>query len=130
MHLAQGFGQLLGRRVLEQVAQHTGVQGATQEARPGESGDDDHLARQRVLTDALRQLQSGQARHLDVGDHNIGPLALHALPGLLAVGRGADHVDVRLELEQGRQCAAHHGLVFGEEDADHGGVGRFGMRPR
>jgi hypothetical protein len=68
---------------------------------------------------ALRELDAAQARHLDVGDDEIGLQLLDRASRFLAVRRGADDVDVGLELQERGQRAANHGLIFGEEDADH-----------
>ena len=119
MHLAQRLGQVFGRRVLQQVTADAGIERAAQESGARERGDDDDLDRQRVALDALCEFQPGQPGHLDVGDQHVGLQALQFAPGFLAVGRGAEHLDVGLHRQQGRQRAAHHRLVLGEQDADH-----------
>ena len=80
---------------------------------------DDDLDRQRVALDALRQLQAAQPGHLDVGHQHVGLEALQIAPRRFAVRRRAEHLEVSFHRQQRRQRAAHHGLVFGEEDADH-----------
>ncbi len=69
--------------------------------------------------DALGQFQAGQARHLDVGDQHLRLQPLQLAPRALAVGHRTDDLDVRLHAQQRGQRAADHGLVFGQQDADH-----------
>ena len=44
---------------------------------------------------------------------------LQFAPRALAVGGGAEHLDVGFQPEQRRQRAAHHRLVFGQQHTDH-----------
>jgi hypothetical protein len=43
---------------------------------------------------------------------------LQLAPRAFAIGRGADDIEVRLEVEQGRQRATDHRLVLGDQDAE------------
>src|SRR6185503_8689883 len=119
LHGAQRLGEVLGGRVLVQVAGHARIQRTAQEAGSREGGDDDHLDRQLVALDALRQLQPGEAGHLDVGDQYVGLQPLQLAPCHLAVAGQAQHLDVGFEVEQRRQRTAHHRLVLGQQHADH-----------
>ena len=81
-----------------------------------------------LALDALREFEAGQAGHLDVGDQDVGIEPLQFAPRAFAVGGGAQHFDIALHAQQRGERAAQHCLVFGDEDADHGGVGKAGMR--
>ena len=121
MHFAQGIGQLFGWRILQQVAGHAGFQRAAQEPAARERGDDDHLDRQCVPLDALREFQAGQARHFDIGHQQVGLEPLQFAPRAFTVGRRSHHLDVGFHAEQRGQRATQHRLVFGEEDAQNSG---------
>jgi len=58
--------------------------------------------------------------HLDVRDEDVRFEAADGFEGLAAVGGGGDDGDVSLKFEEGREGAEHHGLIFGEDDADGG----------
>ena len=66
------------------------------------------------------EFEAGHVRHLDVGDEDVGFEAANGFAGLAAVGGGGDDGDVSFELEEGGECAEHHGLIFGEDNADGG----------
>ena len=65
-----------------------------------------------------REFESGHDGHLDVGDENVGGEAGNCVERLAAVGGAGHDGDVGLEFEQGGESAEHHGLVFGEDDAN------------
>src|SRR5688572_2633400 len=123
MHVAQCFGEFLGRRVLEQVTLDAGVERAAQVTLARKRGDDDHLAGQGIRLDALREFDARHAGHFDVGDDDVRSQPPALGQRLHAVSGGAEHFDVALHLQQCAQCAAHHGLVLGEQDADHAATG-------
>ena len=81
-----------------------------------------------MALDALREFKAGQAGHLDVGHQQVGLEPLQLAPGGLAIGGGGDHLDVGFHAEQRGQRTAQHRLILGEDDADHAGADRFGMR--
>ena len=127
MHAAQGFGELSGGSIFQQIARYARIQCAAQKAGSGERGDDDHLAGQFVVAlDALGQFQSRQTGHLDIRYQNVRSTSLQFAPGDLAICRFANYVDIGFQVEQGAQRSAHHGLVFGEDDADHAACIRCG----
>ena len=66
-----------------------------------------------------RELEAGHLRHLDVGEQDVGPFAAHDVERFLAVARAGDDFDVAFDLEQRRQRAEEHGLILGDDDADH-----------
>jgi len=71
--------------------------------------------------DALGQFEPGQARHFDVRDQQIRAQPLQFAPRRFAIGGGADDLDVRLQVQQRRQRAAHHRLILGQQHPDHAG---------
>ena len=83
-----------------------------------------------AIANALRELEAGEARHFDVRDDDVGFVALGECPRLFAIGRAADHVEIRFELEQRRQRTTHHRLIFGEQNADHRGERKSIIRAR
>ncbi len=73
-HAADGVGQPVRRRVLQQVAAGAGIQRAPQVAGPGKRREDHDARRAAAPLQLGGQLESRHARHLDVGDHDVGPL--------------------------------------------------------
>ena len=72
-----------------------------------------------MALDALRQFQSAEPGHFDIGDQHIGLEPLQIAPRRFAIGRSAQHFEIAFHAQQRRQRAAHHRLVFGQQDADH-----------
>ena len=116
LHCAHRSRQLPGGRVLQQVTANPDVQCTPQVAGTGESGQDDHA--HVALDQFCRQLQTGNPRHLDVGEHDVRLQTLGQLQRLGTVPRPTDHLDVLFEVEQRGQCAQHHCLILGDQDAD------------
>src|SRR5690349_2296665 len=64
------------------------------------------------------QLEPSHDGHLDIGDENVWRQAGNGVERVATVsGAGYDR-DVRLEFKQCGEGAEHHGLVFGEDDAN------------
>ena len=59
------------------------------------------------------------ARHLDVEQRDVRALAPRRVEHLVAALDLGHHLDVRLQLEQARERAAHHRLVLGDQHPDH-----------
>ena len=128
MDFAQRFRKIFGRCVFEQITGHAGIQRAAQKTGASEGGHDHHLRRHLVALDALRQLQSGEARHFDIGDQQIGFEPLQFAPRGFAIGGGGEHFDIGFQRQQRRERAAHHCLIFSQQDADHGPLARRAAR--
>ena len=58
-------------------------------------------------------------RHLDVGEEHVGRLARDEIERDASVARSPDDFDVALDLQQRRERAEHHRLIFGDDDANH-----------
>jgi hypothetical protein len=120
-------GQLFGGAVFEEIAACAGVEGASEVAGAGEGGEDDGADVGVVGAEACCELEAGHLGHLDVGDKDVWFEAGYGFDGVAAVGGGGDDGDVGFELEERREGAKHHGLVFGEDDAD-GRTHRVGLK--
>ncbi len=113
----------LGEAVLEQVPVAGGTVG--QEA-DGVLGvvvlreDDDPCAGVTLaqLPGRLDALPLERGGHADVGDDDLGGEGVCARHELVVVGRDADHLEVRLALEQRLDALSHDEVVVGEEDRD------------
>ena len=111
--------ELLGRRVLQEVAAGAGAQGGVHVLVEIERGEHEHLG---VAVVARRDQPSGldavQDRHPDVHEHDVGtgPLAeLDAEPTVLGI---TDDFDVGLRVEDHAEAVAHQRLVVDDRDSD------------
>jgi len=71
-----------------------------------------------LMHDLLEKSDPVHARHLDIEHDHVGPLAFHPLHGEKGVGRGADHFDAGIGIEQAGQYLAHHCRVVHHHDFD------------
>ena len=100
---------------LQQVIEGGPLEGVQREAVEG--GDEDH-DRARPRPKAVQQLKAGQARHLDVEQHDVGrELADHPRAPRRRPERGAHQLHLRLVAEQDLQPAARQRLVVDDQDA-------------
>ena len=120
---ANGFGEFGGGALFEQVAAGAGVECAAQIAGAGEGGEDDDAGAGLGELEVGGEFEAGLLGHFDVGDDDVGREIAGELEGLAAVGGLGDDGDVGLEIEEGGERSAEHGLIFGEEDADRRGGG-------
>ena len=124
MDAAYGVGELCGGTIFQQIAARACVKCAAQIAGAGEGGEDDGAHGGMTGAQAGGKLKPGHDGHLDVGDENVGGEAANGVERIATVGGAGDDRDVGLEFEQSGERAEHHGLVFGEDDADGwGGCG-------
>src|SRR5260370_2519338 len=72
-----------------------------------------------MLTNSHGELETGEPRHLDVGDNDVGAQPLRLGPGAEPVCATTDHLDIILESKKRRQSTAHHRLIFSKQDSDH-----------
>ena len=85
----------------------------------------------RVVEDPAGRLQAVEAGHLDVHQHDVGPPPACEVHRVEAVDRLADHLDVRLRLEDRAEARAHERLVVGDQHGDrHRGDATGRRRPR
>src|ERR1700733_5210572 len=71
-----------------------------------------------VGAEVCGELEAGHLGHLDVCDEDVRFEAGYSFDGVAAVCGGGDDGDVGFELEERGEGAKHHGLIFGEDDAD------------
>src|SRR4051812_22803826 len=116
---ADGAGELLRGVVLEQEAGRALLHGAAQIARPPERGEHQDLALRQGTAQLGGGVEAVGAGHLDVQQRHVGALRERRLEHLVAAGHLGHDLDVGLEREQAGKRAADHGLVLGEQDADH-----------
>jgi hypothetical protein len=123
VHPPDGLGQLGGRRVLEQETACPGRHRRGQVAGPPERRDDDDLPGEPFLAQPPGDLQPVAARHLDVQQRHVRLVPAGHGDRLVAAGGLRHHGDVVLQLQQGDQGLAHHGLVLGDHEAHaHDGI--------
>ena len=75
----------------------------------------------------LDPLVGARRRHADVGEHDVGPVALDGLEQFGEVGAGGDDLDAVLDLQEADDAFAHQQRVFGHDYPD--GHRRRGYRP-
>src|SRR5260370_41934639 len=68
------------------------------------------------------EFEAGELGHLDIGEQNVGQQGASEVERGAAVGGIARDFEIAFSGEQGGERAAHHGLIFGDEDADHTGT--------
>ena len=74
-------------------------------------------------------LDAVESRHPDVHQHHVGAKAARGLDRRQPVFRFADHLDVRLGLEDHAKAGAHQRLVVDDQNADrHQAAGLTGSR--
>ena len=96
---ADGAGQLLAGRVLEQIAERAGLERGKDVVLVAIGGEHDHARLGIARADLAERLDAVHHRHLDVQEDHVGMGPACLLDRLDAVGRPADDLDVRLELE-------------------------------
>ena len=114
---------LVGVGVLEQIAQGAGVQRPDDPLGVGVRRQHEHVG-QLLAHDLAGRRDPVELRHLQVHQDDVGAEPPGQVDGLSAVGRLADHVDVRLAGEQLLQAGPEHRVVVHDQHAD--GVGHRG----
>jgi len=123
MDAADGFGQLGGGAVLEEIAFGSGVESAAEITGAREGGEDDDAGLRVAVADFGCEGEPGHAGHFNVGDEDVGVEFRDGVEGLVPVsGAGADG-DIWLSLKQCGERTEHHGLIFRDGDLDFGGHG-------
>jgi len=115
---ADGLDELLAGGLLEDVAQHAGL-----ERLPGEGGlvlhgEHDDLRSRRLLPDRGDRRQSGPPRHVDVEDQHLGMVAADVPAGRVRVACLRNHLDVGFPLQHQAQGAADDGMVVSKNHRD------------
>jgi hypothetical protein len=85
--LADRGRELFARLILQQITTDPGIHGAPQIPRPSERRHDEHTACKACVANALREVESREPGHLDVGHQDVRHEALDLTPGLETVGR-------------------------------------------
>lgn len=111
-------GEAGGGRVFEQVALDAGIEGSAQVAGTGEGGDDDDARSQLEALDFGGEFEAGHFGHFNVGEQDVGRQLVGEAQGLGAVAGLADDREIVFGFEERGKGSEHHGLIFGENDAD------------
>ena len=110
----------LGFGVLQQVADRARVERADDPVSVREGRERDHVRVRRRRADPAGRLDPVHVGHLEVEERDIGSLGRAALHRLVAVRGDAHELDVVERAEQLLQPGAHHAVVVGDHDPDHG----------
>lgn len=115
-----GAEEFLGFAALAEEAGGTGPQGLHDVVVDFEGGQDDHadMGEAGVLADHAGGREAVRAGHPDVHEDDVGALLPGQSDRLGAVGRLADHLHVRLRVDEHTERAAQQCLVVGEQDTD------------
>jgi hypothetical protein len=123
MDHAHGLDEVVGGHVLEQEAGRTSPQRVDDVLVEVVRRQDQHAGRVAELVEPARRLDAVHARHPDVHEDDVGPQRPHLRQRDLAVGGLADHLDVRLGLQDEAEAGAQQRLVVDQQDADrHDGL--------
>ena len=106
------------RRLLQNVALGARFETAAEEASLAVGGEDQDCAVRHPVHQLLRRLEPVHARHADVHDHDVGPPALCERHRRLAVGRLADHADVRRAAQRKPKSLADDLVVVDDQAGD------------
>ena len=117
-HGADGGEDLGARRAFQQVPLGAGLEGAEDPLVGIERRQHHHLHGRIGGAQAADGLDAVERGHLQIHQHDVRPQ-----PGRLGHGLGAgaglaDHLEIRLRSQHGREPVADHRLVVGQEDAD------------
>lgn len=123
MDPADGFGQLGGGAILEEIAFGSGVEGAAEIAWARECGKDDYAGLGVAVTNLSGQGKPSHTGHFNVSDENVGVEFRDGIEGLVSVGGAGADSDVGLGLKQRSERPEHHGLIFRDDDLDFRGHG-------
>ena len=110
-------GDVLRRRLLEQVAPGPGSQGREDRVVVLAHGQHDDRGRGELGGDPGRGLDPAHAGHAQVHEHDVGAGAARLRDRRLPVGRRADDVDARGVLQRRLQALAENGVVVGDQHA-------------
>jgi hypothetical protein len=114
---ANGRSELFGGDVFEHIAQGSRLQTSLDQLSIIESRQDDHADLGPALDDGTRRANAIQTRHAHIHQHHIGcrSLSLEAFnhgQRFLAIPGHADHLQVRLQLNQLAKALAQQALVI------------------
>ena len=109
---------LPGAGVFGEVTASTGAQGVDDGAVVGVGGEHEYFDAGVVVEEAAGGLDAVAAGHPQVHQHDVWPLLDRERQRLVAVGRGADHLDPGHQGEQGGESFPDHALVVSHQDAD------------
>ena len=109
------------RRLLEDVALGAGLEAPGEQAALAVGREHEHVGLGNLGGDLARGLEPVGAGHPDVHDHDVGTATLGKRDGGLAVGRLADHADVRRSAERQAEPFAHDLMVVDDEAGDFPG---------
>ena len=114
---SHGGADLVGARVLGQVAAGAGAQRAEHARVVGVGGQRDRAGA--AGAQAPDRLDAVHPRHPQVHQHDVRVVLRGQRERLLAVGRGGHQLDAVEQPEQRAEALADDALVVGEQDADH-----------
>src|SRR5580704_9517113 len=118
-HRANGAGQFLARRVLQEIPERPGLERRKDVVLVAVGGEHDHPRLGIARPDLAERFDAVHHRHLDVEEDHVGMGPACLLDGLDAVGCSSHHLDVGLELEHGAETVPDHRMVIGDENAYH-----------
>lgn len=118
VHIAHHASQLVEDRFLEQVAGRASGHGAVDVLVTVIHRQHDDAGIRRFGPDGMDGVEAAHDRHLQVHQHDVGPMRTTEIERLHAVGDGAHHHHVVLPRQQGGDALAHDAMVVDADDAD------------
>ena len=123
---ANGLDEVFVGRLLQDVAERPGTQGAARELGVLLHRQDDRRGARRPLGQHRQRFERRPlAGHVQVEDQHVGLVPEDRAQGVIDVRRLGDDLEVRVLVEQQAQAGAHDAVVVGEDDGDR----RHGRQP-
>ena len=118
--LGEGGGQLVLFDGLEQIVAHAQLDGGLRVFEMRVAADDDNFNIGNGPPGPLDQLKPLTARHADVGDEDVRPLAFDQSQRLQPVSRGAGHLHAqRVPVRQQADQAQNARFIVGDHNLEH-----------
>ena len=130
MHAVDRAHDVGGRRVLEEEARGSRLQGSQHQFVRVEGGEHEHRGRMRLCAQQPRGGDPVEPRHPDVHQDDVGVVQVNGRQDASAVAGLADDLDLWGAGQHHRQSGTDHRVVVDDEDADRGGHGHRGMVAR
>jgi hypothetical protein len=116
-HAADRADELAVRRLLEHIRRGAGAQGGAGHRGVGLHRQDHHPRARRVPRQVGEDGEPRAARHGEVEDEHVGPVAAHLARRRVRVGALGHDLPSGFGVEQHAQTGAHDGVVVGQHDA-------------
>ena len=127
---AYGVDEEFAVDVLQQVAERAGAQRGHQIVRILGHRQHHDVGFRSVGEDRLHRVDAGDARHVEIEQHDVGPVQGDGLDALESVRGLARHVEPGNARQQRRDAASEERVIVDDDDADRPRLVRSLLHPR